>query len=99
MTCHYCKSPLKTGLTFGTCPEFKCGTMYSVESPNRRDQTRKCVEAELAAANARISQLANALEFVVPFCPDLHHPKRYQHKAGDRCPVEEIIRKAKQTRP
>jgi len=57
------------------------------------------LERELAAANARIRRLEEALEFVVPFCPDLHHPKRYQHKAGDRCPVEEIIRKAKQTKP
>jgi hypothetical protein len=57
------------------------------------------LERELAAANARISQLANALDFVTPSCAHLHHPKRYQHKAGDPCPVEEIIRKAKQTRP
>jgi hypothetical protein len=62
------------------------------------DEARQ-LERELAAANARISQLANVLEFVVPFCPYLHHPKRYQHKAGDPCPVEEIIRKAKQTQP
>jgi hypothetical protein len=71
------------------------------------NSSRSCVSAslarqlerELAAANARIRRLEEALEFVVPFCPDLHHPKRYQHKAGDRCPVEEIIRKAKQTQP
>jgi hypothetical protein len=62
MTCHYCNSPLKTGLTFGTCPEFKCGTMYSVESPSRRDQTRKCVEAEVSGLKERIKRLEEAAD-------------------------------------
>jgi hypothetical protein len=67
--------------------------------PEGLEKWAQQLERELAAANARIRRLEEALEFVVPFCPDLHHPKRYQHKAGDPCPVEEIIRKAKQTQP
>jgi hypothetical protein len=66
---------------------------------NVSTERAETLERELAAANARISQLAHALDFVTPYCAHLHHPKRYQHKAGDPCPVEDIIRKAKETRP
>jgi len=67
--------------------------------PEGLEKWAQQLERELAAANARVSKLANALDFVTPSCAHLHHPKRFQHKAGDRCPVEEIIRKAQQTRP
>lgn len=43
----------------------------------------------------RIKQLKHALSFVTPKCDYLHHPKKYQHKITEPCPVEELIRKAK----
>ena len=43
----------------------------------------------------RVKQLKHALSFVTPKCDYLHHPKNYQHKITEPCPVEELIRKAK----
>jgi seryl-tRNA synthetase len=79
--------------------EIQAKHRVAMETRNPLLAKLEALSTELAAANAKIRRLEEALEFVVPFCPDLHHPKRYQHKAGDRCPVEEIIRKAKQTKP
>ena len=42
----------------------------------------------------RVKELKRALSFTVPKCDHLHHPKKYQHKITEPCPVEELIRKA-----
>lgn len=47
---------------------------------------RECLE--------QIGRMKEALSLVVPKCDYLHHPKRYQHKITEPCPVEELIRKA-----
>lgn len=48
---------------------------------------RECLE--------QIGRMREALSLVVPKCDYLHHPKRYQHKITEPCPVVELIRKAK----
>lgn len=42
----------------------------------------------------QIGILVEAISLVVPKCDHLHHPKKYQHKITEPCPVEELIRKA-----
>lgn len=56
------------------------------------------IERELNAANDRIKRLEEALECVVVSCSCLHHPKKYQHKLNEACPVERLIRKAKEAK-
>ena len=54
------------------------------------------LERELNAANKRIKRLEEALGCVVVGCNHLHHRKKHQHRSGEPCPVEELIRKAKE---
>ena len=53
------------------------------------------LERELAAAHERIRRLAEAVEVAVPCCEYLHHKKAHQHKLGEPCPVEELVRNAR----
>lgn len=53
------------------------------------------LEHEFNAANERIKRLEEALSFVSVDCNALHHPKQYQHSGMDECPVEAIVRAAK----
>lgn len=53
------------------------------------------MKTELAAANERVKELEHALSFVIPNCQWLHHEYKHLHAAGDPCPVEAIINKAK----
>lgn len=46
----------------------------------------------------RIKQLEEALGCVVVGCNHLHHRKKHQHRSGEPCPVEELIRKAKEAK-
>jgi hypothetical protein len=57
------------------------------------------MERELNAANERIKQLEEALGCVVVDCNHLHHRKKHQHRSGEPCPVEELIRKSKEAKP
>jgi hypothetical protein len=57
------------------------------------------LERELNAANRRIKRLEEALGCVVVDCNHLHHRKKHQHRSGEPCPVEELIRKAKEAKP
>jgi hypothetical protein len=57
------------------------------------------LERELHAANERIKQLEEALDCVVVSCSYLHHRKKHQHKYGQPCPVEYLVRKAKEAKP
>jgi hypothetical protein len=57
------------------------------------------LERELNAANERIKRLEEALGCVVVDCNHLHHRKKHQHRSGEPCPVEELIRKAKEAKP
>jgi hypothetical protein len=57
------------------------------------------LERELNAANERIKRLEEALGCVVVGCNYLHHRKKHQHRSGEPCPVEELIRKAKEAKP
>jgi len=47
----------------------------------------------------RIKRLEEALGCVVVSCNYLHHRKKHQHRSGEPCPVEELIRKAKEAKP
>jgi hypothetical protein len=57
------------------------------------------LERELTEANERIKRLEEALGCVVVGCNHLHHRKKHQHRSGEPCPVEELIRKAKEAKP
>ena len=57
------------------------------------------LERELNAANERIKRLEEALGCVVVSCNYLHHRKKHQHRSGEPCLVEELIRKAKEAKP
>ena len=56
------------------------------------------LERQLNAANERIKRLEEALGCVVVSCNHLHHRKKHQHKLGEPCPVEGLIRKAKEAK-
>jgi hypothetical protein len=56
------------------------------------------LERELNSANQRIKQLENALDCVVVSCSYLHHEKKHQHKYNEPCPIEQLIRKAMETK-
>ncbi len=62
------------------------------------DFVRK-LERQLNEANERIKRLEEALGCVVVDCNHLHHRKKHQHRSGEPCPVEELIRKAKEAKP
>ena len=46
----------------------------------------------------RIKRLEEALGCVVVGCNYLHHRKKHQHRSGEPCPVEALIRKAKEAK-
>jgi len=79
--------------------EIQAKHRVAMETRNPLLAKLEALSAELAAANARIRRLEEALGLTSSQCGDLHHPKRFQHKLGEPCPVEEIVRKAKETRP
>jgi ribosomal protein L12E/L44/L45/RPP1/RPP2 len=54
---------------------------------------------EKAKLEERIKRLEEALGCVVVSCNHLHHRKKHQHKLGEPCPVEGLIRKAKEAKP
>jgi hypothetical protein len=56
------------------------------------------LERQLNAANERIKRLEEALGCVVVDCNHLHHRKKHQHRSGEPCPVEGLIRKAKEAK-
>ena len=53
---------------------------------------------EKAKLEERIKRLEEALGCVVVSCNHLHHRKKHQHKLGEPCPVEGLIRKAKEAK-
>lgn len=54
---------------------------------------------KLNAANERIKRLEEALQCTVIHCDYLHHRKNHQHKLGEPCPVEQLVRKAMEAKP
>jgi len=72
------------------------GTIGRHNCPEELVVLSRKLERELAAANARIRRLEEALDLTSSQCGDLHHPKGHQHALGQPCPVEEIVRKAKE---
>jgi hypothetical protein len=61
--------------------------------------TREPLLLKLDHAAERIKRLEEALGCVVVSCNYLHHRKKHQHRSGEPCPVEELIRKAKEAKP
>ena len=66
MNCPYCSAPVKPNWpTYPPEPKdgiswFTCGTMIQAANPNRGDQTRLCVEEEVARLKARVQTLREA---------------------------------------
>ena len=60
---------------------------------------RKVIQREVPKLLIRIKRLEEALGCVVVGCNHLHHRKKHQHRSGEPCPVEELIRKAKEANP
>jgi CO dehydrogenase nickel-insertion accessory protein CooC1 len=54
--------------------------------------------ATITRLKYRIKRLEEALGCVVESCDYLHHRKKHQHGSGEPCPVEELIRKAKEAK-
>jgi hypothetical protein len=54
---------------------------------------------EIRLLKRRIKHLEEALDCVVVSCSYLHHRKKHQHEYGQPCPVEDLIRKAKEAKP
>jgi len=46
-----------------------------------------------------IKRLDDALDCIVVSCSHLNHKKKHQHKYNEPCPVEQLIRKAMQSKP
>lgn len=61
-------------------------------------EDRERLKRELNAAKKRIKQLEQALDCVVVSCSYFHHSKKHQHEYGEPCPVEDLIRKAKEAK-
>jgi hypothetical protein len=57
------------------------------------------LERELNAANERIKRLEEALRCVIVKCHCLHHRKIHEHRSGEPCPVEALIRTAMEAKP
>lgn len=57
------------------------------------------LEGERKHYQERIKLMEEALECVVVGCKDLHHKKKHQHRSGEPCPVEQLVRNAKEARP
>jgi len=60
---------------------------------------RKVIQREVPKLLIRIKRLEEALGCVVVGCNHLHHRKKHQHRSGEPCPVEELIREAKEAKP
>ena len=69
---------------------FKCGSSTHIPSV-------ACGYA--SQLQERIKRLEEALGCVVVSCNHLHHRKKHQHRSDEPCPVEELIRKAKEAKP
>ena len=83
----------------------KCGSRAINHHSHGRDGSRGdlcdvCFWREKASAlEDHIARLEEALDCVVPSCNHLHHAKKHQHKLGKPCPVELLIRQAKEAKP
>jgi hypothetical protein len=60
---------------------------------------QQLLDEENLRLQERIKRLEEALGCVVVGCNHLHHRKKHQHRLGEPCPVEELIRKAKEAKP
>jgi hypothetical protein len=89
---------------------YECKTEQDVGWPDdqwkRTGQKERCRRREVQLlmkqrdeARGRIKRLEEALGCVVESCDYLHHRKKHQHGSGEPCPVEELIRKAKEAKP
>jgi len=47
----------------------------------------------------RIKLMEEALSVVVVSCDHLHHSKKHRHQLGEPCPVVELLKQAKETKP
>ena len=70
-----------------------------LNSANSIIRQQQLLEEENLRLQERIKRLEEALGCVVVGCNHLHHRKKHQHRSGEPCPVEELIRKAKEAKP
>ena len=99
-TCPFCSSSLR----HSWLPDswYECGTKVGTRTTDRGHQTFGCLKVErerlsaaLEKAQAKIRLLMGVVEVAVPCCEYLHHKKAHQHKLGEPCQVEALVRKAK----
>ncbi len=81
------------------CTQFGILAGDSLRNASVPSEFARTLERELNAAKQRIKRLEEALGCVVVGCNHLHHRKKHQHRSGEPCPVEELIRKAKEAKP
>ena len=72
--------------------EYQCGTICHQGVVMEH---ASCLKWQRDVLQARVAELEHALSLVVPTCDSLHHPKKYQHHAGDKCPCVRIVKEAK----
>lgn len=90
--CPHCHSGHDPVLVQST---WSCGVRYN--DPSWR--TKECYKRNLELANERIKRLEEALGCAIVKCHYLHHRKNHQHRSGEPCPVEALIRKAMEAKP
>jgi hypothetical protein len=72
--------------------------IHTPSGKTMRDIYPNTIAKELNRLNNRIKRLEEGLGCVVVSCNHLHHRKKHQHRSGEPCPVEELIRKAKEAK-
>lgn len=60
---------------------------------------QQLLDEENLGLKERIKRLEEALGCAIVKCHYLHHRKNHQHRSGEPCPVEALIRKAKEAKP
>ena len=95
-TCQFCMSALEITDAGGN-PWFECGTTMGFKSSTC--QGREPMAVKLREAQERIKRLEEALDCVIIDCSFLGHKRKHRHEHNEPCPVEELIRKAKEAKP
>lgn len=78
---------------------FGCGSSFAEAFKPQWSRSMTCLELQNGQLQDRIKRLEEALDCVVVSCSYLHHRKKHQHEYGQPCPVEDLIRKAKEAKP
>jgi len=97
LTCHHCGLPADRNQN--GIQGYRCGSSYCEAFQPQWARSMTCLEIQNGQLQERIKQLEEALDCVVVSCSYLHHRKKHQHECGKPCPVEHLVRKAKEDKP